>query len=81
MPTTTNPVKQTQSIGYSPTIILVVVLFIIGFFIYENQYEKLVTSPSTTVPTVYSPGILPIETYAQTPKYGVPVPGNNYHGS
>ncbi|KAF0442577.1 galactose oxidase [Gigaspora margarita] len=100
IPTTTNTVKQTQSIGNSPTsqvsqannqannnssilyvgigigagvVILVVALFVIGFFIYKNRNATIAT-PGTPkndhirdihMSTVYTHGIPLPETYAR----------------
>ncbi|KAF0442578.1 galactose oxidase [Gigaspora margarita] len=68
-------------------VILAVVLFITGLFIYKNRHkENFIATPGTSkddhirethMSTVYTPRIPPPETYAQTPMYGVPVPGNN----
>ncbi|RIB14805.1 hypothetical protein C2G38_2094800 [Gigaspora rosea] len=57
----------------------VVILAVVGFFIYKNRHkEKFIATPGTSkddhirethMSTVYTPGIPPPETYAQTPMY------------
>ncbi|KAF0442582.1 galactose oxidase [Gigaspora margarita] len=111
IPTTTNPVNQTQTnVNYSTdqatnsfsnlyigngigmgVVILAVVLFVMGFFIYKNRHkQEIIATPGTSkddhiretqISTIYTPGISPPAKYELTPTYGVSVPGNNYHSS
>ncbi|KAF0549485.1 galactose oxidase [Gigaspora margarita] len=95
IPSTTNPAKQTQSNGNSSTDQAnnsssnlyigigvgagVVILAVLGFFIYKNRHKEnfIVTSGTSKddcfreahMSTVYTPGIPPPEIYAQTPMY------------
>ncbi|KAF0549465.1 galactose oxidase [Gigaspora margarita] len=72
-------------------VILAVVLFVIGLFIYKNRHkQEIIATPGTSkddhiretyISTIYTPGIPPPVKYELAPTYGVPVPGNNYHSS
>jgi len=72
-------------------VILAVVLFIIGFFIYKNRHkQEIIATPGTSkddhireahISTNCTPGIPPPAKYELNPMYGVSVPGNNYNNS
>ncbi|KAF0549475.1 galactose oxidase [Gigaspora margarita] len=86
IPTTTNQAKQTQSNGNSSTD----QANNNSSNLYIGIGIEIIATPGTSkddhirethISTIYTPGIPPPAKYELTPTYGVPVPGNNYHGS